>query len=124
MKKPIRIIIAGGRDFGEFVGDFELMCKALDKILAATTRPIIIVSGGAKGADSLGEDYARLKGYAVERYPPRWEVFGEKAGFNRNIMMAGVAQVLVAFWDGKSTGTEHMIRIARKKGLIVRVIRY
>ena len=117
-----RVIIAGGRDFN----DYPLLKAKCDNILAdkTATHRIIVVSGAAKGADSLGEQYAREKGYTVERYPADWNTHGRAAGPIRNAQMANSADALIAFWDGQSKGTKNMINIAKTKGLGVRVISY
>ena len=120
--KEFRIIIAGGRD----LNNYELLKAKCESILSskATTHRIIIVSGAAKGADSLGEKYAREKSYAIESRPADWNTHGKAAGYIRNAQMADGADALIAFWDGKSRGTKSMINIARSKGLCVRVINY
>lgn len=117
-----RVIIAGGRDFY----NYELLKAKCDSILSskAATRRIIVVSGAAKGADKLGEEYAHEHGYTVEQYPADWNTHGKAAGPIRNAQMANSADALIAFWDGQSRGTQSMINIARAKGLPVRVIRY
>ena len=117
-----RVIIAGGRDFN----NYPLLKAKCDNILAekATTHHIIIVSGTARGADSLGEKYAQEHSYTIERYPADWNTHGKAAGPIRNAQMANSADALIAFWDGKSHGTQSMINIAKAKGLLVRVINY
>ena len=64
------MIIAGGRDFN----DYALLKAKCDTILAekTTTHRIVIVSGAARGADSLGERYAREHGYALDSHPADW----------------------------------------------------
>ena len=78
----------------------------------------------ARGADRLGERYAKERGYKVIYFPADWDIDGRSAGFKRNVKMAEYADALVAFWDGKSSGTKHMIETAQGKGLDVRVKRY
>ena len=87
-------------------------------------KEVEIVSGTAAGADTLGERYAQEKGYEVKKFPAQWDLYGKSAGYKRNQQMAEYADGLIAFWDGKSKGTKHMIDIANKMGLKVRVIRY
>ena len=117
----MKVIIAGGRDFS----DYELLKKKCDSILSnKKLSDITIVSGCARGADDMGETYALEKGYMIELFCAEWETYGKKAGMIRNTQMAEVADALIAFWDGKSHGTKHMIEIATKKGLLVRVIKY
>ncbi len=117
-----RVIIAGGRDFN----DYALLKDKCDSILAnrIPSHHIIIVSGAARGADSLGEKYAAERGFAVERFPADWVRDGKAAGVIRNAQMADNADALIAFWDGTSRGTKHMIDTALAKGLAVRVIKY
>ena len=115
-----RVIIAGGRDFD----DYEAMKRSMDILLKNITDDIVIVCGMAKGADRLGERYAKENGYKIRYFPAEWDMDGKSAGFKRNVKMAENADALVAFWDGKSRGTQHMIKTARDKGLSVRVIPY
>lgn len=117
-----RVIIAGGREFN----DYQLLKEKCDNILATMVKScqIVILSGTAKGADKLGEQYAQEKGYTVEQYPADWNSHGKKAGIIRNAQMANSAQALIAFWDGKSRGTKNMIEVASSKGLAVRVVNY
>jgi hypothetical protein len=118
-----KIIVAGGRDLEKY----ELVCRALDKVLSSFYSKgdeVIIVSGKAKGADRLGEVYANNHNLEVEEYPADWEKNGKSAGFIRNSLMANNAEYLVAFWDGKSKGTKMMINLAGERGLSIRVIRY
>lgn len=84
----------------------------------------MIVCGKARGADSLGEQYAKEKGYEIRYFPADWKSLGKSAGYKRNEQMAQNADALVAFWDGQSRGAKHMIDLACKYGLDVRVIRY
>lgn len=115
----MRVIIAGGRDFN----DYDLLKIKCDRILQNQDE-VIIISGGAKGADSLGERYAKDKGYTIDLFPAKWDEYGKKAGPIRNEEMANNADSLIAFWDGNSKGTKHMIDTATNKGLSVRVIEY
>ncbi len=88
------------------------------------THNVIIVSGHASGADSLGEKFAADHNLQCELHPADWERHGRAAGPIRNEKMAEVSDALIAFWDGKSRGTKSMIEIARRKGLQVAVVRY
>lgn len=119
----IKVIIAGTRDFD----NYELLKQKMDKILAGKVRnneEIIIISGTARGADKLGERYAREKGYKVERYPANWDKYGKRAGYIRNEQMAKVADACVCFWNEQSKGTKHMIDLAKQYKLALRVINY
>jgi hypothetical protein len=113
------LIVAGGRDFE----DYELLKEKLD-FFTKDKDKVVVVSGAAKGADTLGEQWAKERGYEVHPFPALWNKYGKRAGFIRNAEMLNYADALVAFWDGKSRGTAHMIKITREKGLPLRVVRY
>lgn len=116
----IRLIVAGGRDFK----DYALLKSKLDFLLSNTDKDnVVILCGKARGADLLGKQYADENKIDVWEYPAYWSK-GKQAGYIRNAWMADEATHLVAFWDGVSKGTKHMIDIATKKGLGVRVYRY
>lgn len=114
------VIIAGGRDFK----DYDLLAKTMNHLLSNVKDDITVVCGKARGADTLGEQYAKENEYAVRYFPADWNRYGKAAGYLRNTEMAKNADALVAFWDGKSLGTRHMIEIAKAHGLKVRVKRY
>jgi len=118
MKK--KIIIAGGRDFY----DYTKLCEVCDTLFKGRINKIRIVSGTAHGADKLGERYAKEHGYTIARFPADWNTHGNSAGYIRNAAMAEYADALVAFWDGKSKGTKHMIDLAKKATLKIRIIYY
>lgn len=80
-----------------------------------------VVSGAARGADSLGELFAKENNIPVKQFPADWNAHGRAAGPIRNRQMAEYADVLIAFWDGKSPGTKNMIETMLKKGKIVKV---
>lgn len=85
------------------------------------TNPVEIVSGGARGVDSLGAKYAKDNNIPVKYFIPDWEGQGKIAGFIRNQAMADYAECLIAIRiaNGKSNGTDDMIRRAVKNDLIV-----
>jgi hypothetical protein len=115
----MKVIIAGGRDFN----DYKLLCKVCDHMLQNQTE-IEIVSGKAKGADALGERYAKERGYPIKPFPANWKKFGNMAGPIRNEQMAVYGDALIAFWDGESSGTRNMISCAHEYGLKLKVKRY
>ena len=115
----MKVIIAGGRDFD----NYEVLRNYCDHVLQNQT-DIEIVSGTAKGADQLGEKYAKEKGYRVKRFPADWKKYNKAAGYIRNEEMAKYADALIAFWNGMSKGTEHMINLANKYNLKIRVCNY
>ena len=115
----MKIIIAGGRYFN----DYEALCKVCDHMLSKQS-DIEIVSGTANGADKLGERYAKDRGYKIKQFPANWNLYHKSAGYLRNKEMAEYADSLIAFWDKSSKGTKHMIDLARKYELKVKVHNY
>lgn len=117
-----RIIIAGGRDFNE--PSYLRECMTGVARGGDIQNPMVVISGGARGADKMGENWGRDRNVIVRVYPADWDKYGKRAGYLRNLEMAKIATELVAFWDGRSRGTAHMIDIATKEGLHVHVFRY
>lgn len=114
-----RVVIAGCRDYTNY-------CEAkayIDYCICNIRKEneIIIVSGGASGADALGERYANEKGFKIEKYPADWEKYGKGAGPKRNEQMANVGDYVICFWDGKSKGTKSMIYYAKKYNKPIRI---
>ena len=105
-----QVIIAGGRDFA----NYELLQNKCDQFFREK-RPTAIISGPARGADTLGTHYARERGIQVLEFPADWERLGRRAGMVRNLQMLDAADAVVAFWDGQSRGTAHTIGEAKKK---------
>ena len=128
--KELRIIIAGSRDFN----DYKLLKTSIRDILKNISlddiNKIKIISGTARGADQLGERFAKQFKLDVVKFPADWDRFGKRAGYIRNEEMAKYSVkdnnygMLVAFWDGKSRGTKHMIDLAKKHGLEVHVVKF
>lgn len=119
--KTIRVIIAGSRNFD----NYEYLKSNADMVLKfCQPDGITIISGTAQGADILGEKFAQERDYKIRRFPAEWGRYGKSAGYKRNEFMASNADALIAFWDGKSRGTQHMINIAKNHKLKVVVFNY
>lgn len=110
----MKTIIAGSRTCNSFD-------QVKSAILSASWKPTTIVSGTARGADQLGELWANINKIPVEKFPAQWGLHGKSAGYKRNEVMADNAEALIAIWDGQSKGTQHMIDIAKRKGLKVHI---
>ena len=121
-KDGFRLVIAGSRNFD----DYSVLADAVDAYLKklAPKKQVIIVSGTAKGADRMGEQYARQRGYPLEEYPANWHYFGRAAAVKRNAQMAQVADAAIVFWDGQSAGAKNMISCAETVGIPCEVIRF
>jgi hypothetical protein len=116
MSEGLKVIIAGSRSFW----DYRLLEKEVDnfRLLYDISE---IVSGGARGADMLGEQYARYHNLLVRRLSAHWDVYGKTAGFIRNGEMAEYADALIAFNRG-TPGTSNMIEQMTKRKKIVKVV--
>lgn len=115
----MRIIIAGSRSFDNYecLSDFCTMALSnQDKVE--------VVSGTASGADKLGERFAMENNYHLSRFPANWDKYGKSTGYKRNAEMAKYADALIAFWDGNSRGTKHMIDLAEKEGLKIKIVMF
>lgn len=103
-------IIAGSRD----VQDFRVVEQAFNAASLQLPAVTEIVSGTARGVDRLGEQLTGVKNIPVQRFPADWDKYGKGAGHIRNKQMADYADVLIAIWDGKSKGTDNMIKTMLK----------
>lgn len=113
----MNLAIVGSRDFD----DYELV----DKLCAHLVERCdinAIVSGGAKGADKLGERFARQYGLDMIVFKPDWQQFGKRAGYLRNVEIIEASNIVIAFWDGMSKGTKHSIDIATKANKLLIVV--
>lgn len=111
-----RIIVCGGVRFNDYA-DFK---SKMDPLVSSYEN-VTLVSGHAKGADTLAEKYAAEKGIAIKIFPAEWTKYGKAAGPIRNRVMLDYAKeqtpVIVAFWNGESRGTGNMIKQAQKAGV-------
>jgi hypothetical protein len=138
LKTVYRIIIAGSRDFNDYTKLNDESLKAIYRTFGKIDKNnVTIVSGHAKGADSLGERFAKEYSLNLQIFPADWDKHGRSAGFIRNKEMATFAKgentessdetirgMLIAFWDGESKGTKAMIELAKNKKMPVVVIKY
>jgi hypothetical protein len=113
--EQIKIGVVGSRSFN----DYKLVKDTLDPYKGKVW---LIVSGGARGADSLGEKWANENWVKTLIHRPDWDKHGKAAGFIRNKQIVDDSDLIIAFWDSLSKGTEHTIRIAREAGKVVKII--
>lgn len=112
-----RIAVIGSRTFN----DYDLLrVTILSKFSPRDIREI--VSGGARGADKLGERFAQEFGLKTNIFLPDWEKYGKQAGFIRNTDIIKNSDIVLAFWDEKSTGTLDSINTAKKLNIPVIII--
>lgn len=122
----MNICIAGGRDYTDYK---SMELRILEYIteefnMRFLKEEVTVISGVAKGADRLGEQFGKAYCKDIKRYPADWQKFGKSAGFRRNIEMAKEADLVFLFWDGHSKGTKHMMNISRQMGKPVVVFKY
>lgn len=119
----IRLIIAGSRDFNNSeLLDREVSKYLFEEILGTDVAEIEIVSGGARGADRLGECFAKLRNLPVKIFKANWEKFNKSAGYIRNEEMAKYGTHCIVFNVGRSKGSVHMENLAKKYNLGLKVI--
>ena len=80
-----------------------------------------IVSGGARGVDTSAREYALSHGIKLTEFLPEYTRFGRSAPLKRNITIIEYADIVLAFWDGKSRGTKFVIDNCRRLGVEVRI---
>lgn len=128
----MRVIIAGCRG----IDDYSLIAEAVN---SSNFDIDVVVSGMARGVDSLAVQYAINNGIEFDPYPADWDnlsvdnvvvrrnqcglYYNALAGFNRNKLMAENAEALIAIWDGRSSGTQDMIHQAETHGLQIHIHR-
>ena len=135
MLKKMKIAIVGSRDFD----DYDLLKRMMKAYLQIGIT--LIISGGAKGADELAKRWSKE---FLEQEPkiirPNWKDISQhdavikqddkgnkydaRAGLRRNELIAQQADLLVAFWDGKSKGTKQVILYAQQIGKDVKIVKY
>ena len=83
-----------------------------------------IVSGGARGIDACARNYALSHGLKLTEFLPEYEKYGRGAPLRRNIAIIEYADIVLAFWDGKSRGTKFVIDNCKKRNIPVVVHRF
>ena len=111
----MKLAIVGSRSFNNYF----LLEKIMEKY-----NPELIICGGARGADTLGEKYALENNIPIKYFLPDWDKHGKKAGILRNIDMSNDSTHVLAFWDGTSKGTKQMIEYSKRNNKIVEIIQY
>ena len=113
----MRLAIIGSRDFS----DNKLLRETLDPY---KHRIIKIISGGARGADKLGEYWAIENEIERQIFYPDWAKYGKLAGVIRNEDIINNCDGALCFWDGISKGTAHSISLCKKLNKPYRIINF
>lgn len=115
-----KVIVAGSRGFT----NYEVLHDVLNIVRTEMVRmdkKMVIVSGCARGADQMGERYARQYSLRCILMPAKWDEHGRSAGYKRNVEMSKIADMAVVFWDQKSLGAKHMIDIMKAANKLVQI---
>lgn len=113
----MRIAVIGSRGFN----NYDLVCDELNPLLNDIE---LIVSGGAKGADTLGERWANENNIRTLIFKPDWNKWGKRAGFIRNTDIIANSDYVIAFWDGVSPGTLSSIKLSERSGTKIKIVKY
>lgn len=111
----MKIAVIGSRSFN----NYDLLEQTLNQYSIS-----LLVSGGANGADSLAQKYAKQYGKSILIHYPDWTYLGKKAGYVRNKKIIDDSEKVIAFWNGTSKGTLNSIEEAKKQGKNVVIIKY
>lgn len=104
----MKLAIVGSRTFTDYLFLESTIMTRINKTVTE------IVSGGAPGADSLAEDFAKKFQLKMKVFPADWKGLGKKAGYLRNISIIEYSDIVIAFWDFVSPGTKSSINLAYK----------
>lgn len=116
----MKTIIAGSRTFD----NGQMVIDTIRDFQNEYGKITEVVSGMAKGADMMGHNFAQIWKIPCKEFPADWASYGKAAGYRRNAEMAAYADALIAFWDGKSKGTKHMIDLAKKYNLKIKIVTF
>lgn len=105
----MKIAVVGSRGFD----DFKLFKKVMDEFLAKFDE-VEFISGGSSGADQLAFEYAKENFLPIKIYFANWKRYKKLAGYKRNKQIWQEADLGIAFWDGKSKGTDHSFKLSKE----------
>ena len=122
-----RVIVCGGRDWSDRGAVYDALEYVAIPLCGDTRRMIVVHGGCPTGADKFADDWARVPEFKARIWPEihaaDWARHGRAAGPKRNEAMAAAgADLCLAFWDGESRGTQHMIACAVRSGIPVRIV--
>lgn len=116
----MKVGIVGGRGFNDQV----LFDNTLTAFTIEHGKITHVVSGAAKGADTMGANFAKRFGIELTEFIPEWDKYGRSAGFRRNQDIIANSEYVIAFWDGSSKGTKSSIDLAKKLNIPILVVYY
>lgn len=111
----MKVLVCGSRDFSRPTWIAQRLVKL--------PRGSEVIHGDARGADRTAALFARSFGLKETAYPADWRGKGRRAGIIRNLeMLDQKPDLVIAFWDGRSTGTKHTMDEAQRRGIPLEVI--
>lgn len=112
-----RVVVCGSRN----VTSLLVRGQIYDR-LKLLPRGSCVMHGDARGVDRMAGELADVLDFFVEAYAADWEQYGKRAGIVRNLEMLGQnPELVIAYWDGESRGTGHMIAAAREREIPVEI---
>lgn len=112
--EKIKVAIVGSRTFDNYEMLKTFIGQACENEGLFQGKEVEIISGGARGADKLGERFAEEHDYTLTVFKAEWDKYGKSAGFRRNVDIIKNCDICFAFWDGKSQGTLHDINLCKE----------
>jgi hypothetical protein len=111
--QPVMMAVVGSRDY-EYLDEVK-------EFVAVLPANVVVISGGARGVDTVAVQTAQERGILTIVYKPNWRMYGKSAGPIRNQRIVDECDCLAAFWNGKSPGTLHSIRCAvqQRKSVVI-----
>lgn len=103
----MKLAVVGSRT----ITDEEVVFNSINSTIKDVKTPITIVSGGARGVDSIAAEWAKRNNITLIEFKADWAKFGKAAGFIRNKDIIKNCDTVLAIWDGKSKGTQNSIKL-------------
>lgn len=110
----IKLLIAGSRD----ILDYNL----IEDNIKNPENIKCIISGCARGVDTLAIEYAKKHNILCVKCPANWDLYGKSAGYRRNKYMVSICTHALIIWDGKSKGTKHTIDLCKENNIPYKLI--
>ena len=115
-----KIVVFGSREYDDYFTAKKYIEYCISEIKQKYT--LIFISGGCRGADKIGERYAKENGFSLRVLTADWQKHGKAAGPIRNEQMSQEGDFFICFWNGKSRGTKNMLENIRIKEKPVRIM--
>ncbi len=118
----MKILVTGSRDWSSREAIWDAISGACDPHWRECPYDVVLIHGGARGADTIAGEYATYEGIEVIVCLADWNKYGKSAGVIRNNHMLDMdPDVVLAFQRNKSRGTQHCIGEARRRGIPVKL---